>query len=220
MKKIGITGQNGFIGYHLRHTLCLHNTAFEVIHFERSYFDDTEKLDQFVSKCDVIVHLAALNRHEDTQFLYETNIKLVERLVGALQRTQSRAHVLMTSSTQEERDNFYGRSKRTGRLKLEAWAQESGGIFTGLIIPNVFGPFGHPFYNSVVATFCHQIARGQSPTIVDDAQLKLIYVGDLVNHLLESILKRENNSFFMITPTSEASVSEILETILLNISKL
>ena len=168
MIKVGITGSKGFVGYHLYQTLALQKDEFSLIEFDRSFFDDNQTLDAFVSSCDVIVHLAALNRHNDPQFIYETNTLLVKSLVASLKRTVSKAHLIISSSTQEERDNLYGKSKKEGRLLLSEWANQSGGSLSGLIIPNVFGPFGHPYYNSVIATFCHQIARGETTKIEID----------------------------------------------------
>jgi UDP-2-acetamido-2,6-beta-L-arabino-hexul-4-ose reductase len=210
MIKVGITGSKGFVGYHLYQTLSLQKDEFSLIEFDRSFFDDNQKLDAFVSSCDVIVHLAALNRHNDPQVIYETNTALVKNLVASLERTSSKAHVIISSSTQEERDNLYGKSKKEGRLMLSEWANQSGGRLTGLIIPNVFGPFGHPFYNSVIATFCHQIARGETPKIDIDGDLKLIYVGDLIGNVIQVIRRNDNTHELIIPHTAEAKVSEIL----------
>ena len=69
MKKIGITGQNGFVGYHLYQTINLFKEEFQLINFDRSFFEDDASLDEFVSQCDVIVHLAALNRHNDPEVI-------------------------------------------------------------------------------------------------------------------------------------------------------
>ena len=107
MSKVGITGQNGFIGSHLFNSLRLFKNEFELIIFEKSFFDNCEKLQDFVNKCDVIVHLAALNRHEDANVLYDTNILLVEKLIRALNQKKGKTHVIFSSSTQEEKDNLY-----------------------------------------------------------------------------------------------------------------
>lgn len=210
MKKIGITGQNGFIGYHLYQTLKLHPEEFQVVDFERSFFEKKEKLDEFVRQCDAIVHLAALNRHNDPEVIYATNTGLVKKLIASLERTKSSAHVLMSSSTQEERDNLYGQSKREGREMLASWAAGSAGVFTGMVIPNVFGPFGHPYYNSVVATFCHQVSHGEQPEIKVDGQLKLIYVGELVAKMVQVIREKTDSALYLVPHTAEAKVSEIL----------
>lgn len=210
MIKVGITGLQGFIGYHLYQTLKLFKEEFSLINFERSYFEDFQNLDSFVASCDVIVHLAALNRHIDSDLIYNTNISLVRILKASLERTSSKAHLIISSSTQEDRDNLYGRSKKEGRLLLSDWANQSGGRLTGMIIPNVFGPFGHPYFNSVIATFCHQIARNETPHIDVDGELKLIYVGDLVGQIVHAIRSNDNTHEVVIPHTAEAKVSKIL----------
>lgn len=209
--KVGITGQNGFVGYHLYQTLKLYKEEFTLIDFERRFFEDEEALDSFVAQCDVLVHLAALNRHNDPDIIYAINTDLVKKVVASLERTQSQAHVIISSSTQEERDNLYGKSKKEGRLLLSEWANISGGRLTGMVIPNVFGPFGHPYYNSVVATFCHQVSRDEEPKIDLDGQLKLIYVGELVAEIIKAIMVQDNTHELYIPHTAEAMVSEILD---------
>jgi UDP-2-acetamido-2,6-beta-L-arabino-hexul-4-ose reductase len=210
MLKIGITGQKGFVGTHLFNTLGLQSEVFERISFERSFFENNEALDAFVATCDVIVHLAALNRHNDPEVIYETNLNLVKLLIDALERTNSKPHVIISSSLQEEKDNLYGKSKKEGRELLANWALQSNATFTGMIIPNVFGPFGHPYYNSVIATFSHQIANGEIPKIEIDGHLKLIYVGELVAEIIKAIQNKNNDSKHTVKNTSEAKVSEIL----------
>jgi UDP-2-acetamido-2,6-beta-L-arabino-hexul-4-ose reductase len=112
MIKIGITGQSGFIGTHLFNFFGLKKDEVAQIPFEDSFFDDNLKLEEFVRQCDVIIHLAALNRYNDPQTIYDTNILLVKKLLKALDTTGSRPHILFSSSTQEERDNMFGKSKR------------------------------------------------------------------------------------------------------------
>jgi UDP-2-acetamido-2,6-beta-L-arabino-hexul-4-ose reductase len=213
MIKVGITGSKGFVGYHLYQTLALHKEEFSLIEFDRSFFDDNRSLDEFVSSCDVIVQLAALNRHNDPELIYETNTSLVKNLIASLERTASKAHLIISSSTQEERNNPYGKSKKEGRSLLSKWANQSGGRLTGLIIPNVFGPFGHPNYNSVIATFCYQIARDETPKIDVDGQLKLIYVGDLAQEIIKLIRNHDNTHELLIPFTAEAKVSEVLSSL-------
>jgi len=184
--KIGITGQSGFMGTHLFNYLGLQESV-ERIPFEDEYFQDHKKLQTFVKSCDVIVHLAAMNRHGDPQVIYDTNIELVNKLINACEATDSTPHILFSSSTQEERDNLYGKSKLDGRKLLENWAKRNNAQFTGLIIPNVFGPFGNPYYNSFIATFCHQLTHGEQPKIDVDGEVKLIYINELVQEIYEKI---------------------------------
>jgi UDP-2-acetamido-2,6-beta-L-arabino-hexul-4-ose reductase len=191
MIKVGITGQAGFVGTHLFNYLRLKKDEVQLIPFEDSFFTEPESLMNFVKSCDALVHLAAMNRHGDPQVIYDTNISLVNKLIGACEETASTPHIIFSSSSQEERDNLYGKSKRDGRELLEKWAIKNNAKFTGLIIPNVFGPFGNPYYNSVVATFCHQLTHNEQPRIDVDGELKLIYVGELVEVIWQKIKGEE-----------------------------
>ncbi|MFK5982667.1 MAG: NAD-dependent epimerase/dehydratase family protein [Flavobacteriaceae bacterium] len=189
--KLGITGQAGFIGTHLFNYLGLKKEVTR-IPFKREFFDDKEQLQEFVKTCDVIVHLAALNRHNDPQVIYDTNIDLVNKLIEACETTNSTPHILFSSSTQEEKENDYGKSKLAGRKLLEAWATKNNAKFTGLIIPNVFGPFGDPYYNSFIATFCHQLTHNEQPKIETDGEVKLIYVGELAQIIYNQFIKLQS----------------------------
>lgn len=208
--RIGITGQNGFIGNHLYHTIRLLMEEFELVDFDRSWFDQDDALGAFVKQCDVIVHLAALNRHEVSGFIYESNISLVQKLIAALERTSSRPHLIFSSSIQEGWGNEYGKSKQEGRALLADWAERSGAAFTGLIIPNVFGPFAKPFHNSVIATFCHQIIHRQKPAIIEDKDLPLMYIDELVALIIDKIRLKENKSEHILNPSCFIKVSEAL----------
>jgi UDP-2-acetamido-2,6-beta-L-arabino-hexul-4-ose reductase len=210
MYKVGVTGQNGFVGSHLFITLGLFPDLFESVPFERTWFDNPKKLDDFVSSCDVIVHLAALNRHHDPNEIYSKNTGLVENLIASLERTGSKPHLIISSSTQESSGNVYGKSKKQAREALAHWAEISGALFTGLIIPNVFGPFGQPNYNSFIATFCHKIARDEKPSIHVDAEVDLIYVNELVTLILEIIRSNTSNAAYFVPFTSQVKVSTIL----------
>lgn len=209
MIKIGITGQQGFLGLHLFNYLNL-DDSLDLIPFERNFFDDRNQLQEFVSQCEVIVHLAAMNRHEDPQVIYDTNISLVEKLVNACESVNAIPHIIFSSSTQEEKDNLYGKSKKVGGKKLEAWANDNNGKSTNLVIPNVFGPFGKPFYNSVVATFCHQVVSGVTPTIHNDGIVSLIYINELLEEFKSAIVE-EKTGKIKVPHRHEIFVSKLLE---------
>jgi len=213
MKKIGITGQSGFIGKHLRNTLNLFRDDYLCVNFNRSFFNDEIELDNFVRQCDVIVHLAAVNRHNDPGVIYATNIGMVKSLISSLVRTGSNAHVIFSSSLQEESENPYGKSKKDGRDLLIEWSEKSNGKLTGMVIPNVFGPFGRPYYNSVIATFSHQLSCGEAPEIQIDSLLKLIYVGELVKEIIQKINSCDCDHFYQVSHSHEAKVSELLATL-------
>src|SRR5664279_510331 len=214
MIKVGISGQSGFIGSHLYNYLNLKKEEIVLVPFEDFFFSENSHLENVVKQCDIIVHLAAMNRHGNPQVIYDTNISLVKSLIDVCLKTNSLPHILFSSSTQEDRDNLYGKSKLDGRILFEKWAEASNASFTGLVIPNVFGPFGNPFYNSVVATFCHQLTHNIQPNIDVDAGMKLIYVGELVHEIYSQIIEPRTPDTAIrtvhIASTSESKVSEIL----------
>lgn len=198
MIKVGITGQPGFVGTHLYNMLGLVNDEFERVSFEDAFFQDENRLRNFVKRCDVIVHLAAMNRHPDPKVIYRTNIQLVKQLIDAMVAEKVTPYVLFSSSTHEELDNEYGNSKREGRSLLEEWARQNGASFTGMVVPNVYGPFGRPNYNSFIATFCYKLTHGETPHVLQDSDVRLIYVGNLCNYILNKIREVRNFSFSII----------------------
>jgi UDP-2-acetamido-2,6-beta-L-arabino-hexul-4-ose reductase len=210
MIKVGITGNDGFIGYHLTSFLRVQENI-ELIPFELEYFNSASKLENFVSQSDVIVHLAGVNRHHDQNELYKINIKLTEKLITAASNAKSNPYIIFSSSTQEEKYNPYGNSKRKSRELLEKWAKENKTDFTGLIIPNVFGPFGQPFYNSFISTFSYQLNNNEIPKIETDSKINLIYVFDLVKLIHNLIINRSQESKVIVPHIGSGKVSEILE---------
>lgn len=207
--KIGITGKNGFVGTHLFNYLNLQK-GVKIVNFEKSFFEDEHQLRNFVKQCDVIVHLAAINRHNDPEIIYKTNTKLVQDLIKSMEHENVTPHVIFSSSTQEERDNEYAKSKKKGRDLFIKWANKNNALFSGLIIPNVFGPFGSPYYNSVIATFSYQLTHNEVPKIDNDGALKLIYVGELINEIFRVIINKQGQHYSLIPFSYELKVSEIL----------
>ncbi|MCK9627008.1 MAG: NAD-dependent epimerase/dehydratase family protein [Bacteroidales bacterium] len=187
MISVGITGQAGFVGTHLYNHLGLQPEKYKRIPFEDNFFNDASLLRNFVKQCDVIIHLAAMNRHPDPQVIYDTNINLVQELIDAMEIEGVTPHVMFTSSTQEELDNLYGKSKRTGRELLELWAKRKGASFSGLVVPNVYGEFSRPNYNTFIATFAYKLINGEQPKIITDSIVKLIYVGSLCKFIIKQI---------------------------------
>ena len=129
MIRVGITGSNGFIGLHFCRTLELNANKFELIEFKRDWFNENVNLDSFVSKCDIILHLAGLNRHSEESVIYNTNVELAERLIESFKRTNFKGQVIFSSSIQEERNNVFGNSKKMSRELLSKWANESDAKF-------------------------------------------------------------------------------------------
>jgi len=207
--KIGITGQNGFIGYHLTQTIKYKHSDYILVVFQNSFFEKESLLKEFVSTCDVIVHLSGVNRAETDEEVYGDNIKLNTLLKKALIDANFKGHLLFASSSQEKGDSLYGKAKKESREFLEKTINSLGGKFTGLIIPNVFGPFCKPNYNSFVATFCSKILNDEPPEVIQDANVPLLYVGNLVEQILE-VIRNPKGSLFEIRPDLEVKVTEVL----------
>jgi len=207
--KVGITGQGGFVGSHLYNYLNLMDDI-QLIGFKKSYFENQSSLCAFVSQCDVIVHLSAMNRHDDPQVIYDVNVGLVKKLLSACVEQKVTPKILFSSSTQEDADNPYGLSKKDGGDLIAAWAEKHNAPYVNMVIPNVFGPFGKPYYNSVVATFCHQLTHGEEPSIINDGNIKMIYINELTEVIYE-LIKSSQNGKFKIEHKHEIKVSALLE---------
>lgn len=180
--KIGVTGVNGMVGFHVRGVLRGQKDV-EVIGADRTTFALPGALDEFVSSVDSIVHLAGMNRGDDAE-IEATNIDLTSALIAACERASHRPHIFFASSTHVMRDTAYARSKRECTRLLAAWAARTGAPFTNLILPHIFGEGGKPFYNSVVSTFCHQLARGETPEIINDGELELVHAQEVAEKIM------------------------------------
>jgi len=210
MIKIGITGQSGFLGTHLYNTLGLFPDEFTLIPFKDEFFLDDNNLVEFVTKCDTIVHLAAVNRHTDPSILYQTNLDLTNKLIAALEKSGTKPHLLISSSIHEDSNNIYGNSKKVARETLANWASKNKAPFTGYLFPNIFGPFGNPFYNSFIATFCHQLTHNEQPKILIDSQVPLVYVDEVVKYIIQDIRHPKTEEKKQMPASSNKNVTEIL----------
>jgi len=208
--KVGITGMVGFVGSHLRDNLKQHKDI-EVLPFEDSYYQNPAAFIDFAKKADVIVHLAGVNRDEP-QVVYQKNIELMEKLLEFIDASGNKPYILFSSSTQIEKDNEYSKGKKRAMELLQQWAEKKDASAVSMVIPNVFGDGGRPFYNSVVATFCYQVTHGEKPTILKDGQMSMIYINDLVSDIYKLIKDRKKGyRIEYIKPRAEIKVSELLD---------
>jgi UDP-2-acetamido-2,6-beta-L-arabino-hexul-4-ose reductase len=187
--RILVTGANGFIGKNLVARLN-ELTNIKVTTFVRG--DDIASLPKLVAQADAVVHLAGENRPDDEAVFLQVNAGLTLALSDAIQHewatTARYVPLVLASSIQAERDNPYGRSKLAAEEMVHALAQETGNPCVVFRLPGVFGKWCKPDYNSVVATFCHNLARDLPIQINDpDASVRLVYVDDVVNAILEAL---------------------------------
>ena len=187
--RIGITGAQGFLGWHLRAFLHARSNML-VILAGRSVMGDPQKLRHLVAGVDAIVHLAGANRGED-RTIRDTNIELAEKLVAACTAAGTKPHILFANSTHYTRPTAYGESKRIAAEKLAAHAAKAQATFTNLVMPHVFGEGCRPHYNSAVATFCHQLANDGVPRIIQDGELELIHAQRLSEQIAAIVERRE-----------------------------
>ena len=211
--KIGITGQDGFIGYHLSQTIKYKFEEYEIVPFERRFLENNKLLNSFVSYCDVIVHLAGVNRANSEEEVYSSNIEINAALKESLINVSFKGHLIFASSLQEDSESLYGKAKKESRIFLEQTISKLRGKFTGLIIPNVFGPFCKPDYNSFIATFCSKIIIDQNPEITQDSKVPLIYIGNLVGQIVKNIQSDNQVKHNKILCDIEIRVSEVLRTL-------
>jgi UDP-2-acetamido-2,6-beta-L-arabino-hexul-4-ose reductase len=144
-----------------------------VLAIGRTTFDQRDELERIVAECDVIVHLAGQNRGPDDE-VERTNVTLATSLARAMRRG-GRAQVVFADSIQRDDDTPYGRSKAAAAVILGDSTHRHGGTFADVVLPNVFGEHGRPFSNSVVSTFCHQLATDASPRVMVDRELELLH---------------------------------------------
>ena len=210
--KILVTGADGFIGRNLRVALG-EREGFDVLAVTRVTSD--AELAALVMQADAVIHLAGVNRPQDPAEFAIGNMDFTQRLCDALVATARAIPVAFASSIQAERDNPYGQSKRAAEESLQAYAASSGAGVGLYRLVNVFGKWSRPDYNSAVATFCHNIARGL-PVRIDnpDAVVQLVYVDDVVAELLRFLGDPPQNAAFLDAgPVYTITVGELARQI-------
>lgn len=198
--KVLVTGSRGFIGKNLVQRLLSDECAevSEVLEFDQD--TDPSLLDSHCAECDFVIHLAGVNRPRNLEEFTSGNVDLTTRLLGLL-RDRGGCPVLLSSSAQAALDNPYGASKKAAEDAVFAYAAETGSSVFVYRLPGVFGKWSRPNYNTVVATFCHNIARDLPITVNDpDAELVLAYVDDVVDEFI-AVLRG------VVAPSADAPLS-------------
>ncbi len=186
--KVLITGSNGFIAKNLMVRLS-ELEGFETVMFTRQ--TPEERLPDLVADIYAVVHLAGVNRPLLPEEFVSGNTGLTKNLCKALFESGRSVPVIFSSSTQAALDNPYGKSKLDAELALRNYAAQSGAPVYIYRLPNVFGKWCKPDYNSVVATFCHNLAKGLPIQINDsNAALSLVYVDDVVDEFIRILTNK------------------------------
>lgn len=173
VQRIAMTGGSGFLGWHLRCHLKS-AAATQARDLSERDFESVEALAAALGEANTVFHLAGMNRGAEAE-VYETNLWLAQRLMDAMDLQGITPTILFANSTHSQGDTAFGRSKREAAGLLADWAKARGARFVNVILPHLFGEGGRPFYNSGFATFCHQLAKGEEPQILNDGQVELLH---------------------------------------------
>lgn len=208
--KVLITGANGFVGQNLIAHLS-ERSDVEILRFTRE--DALASLPGLVAHVDCIFHLAGVNRPQDPAEFHTGNTDLTLALCEAVKASGRRVPVIYTSSIQAALDNPYGRSKHGAEQALLDLAKSHGVPVQVFRLPNVFGKWAKPNYNSAVATFCHNIARGLPIQINDpQARITLVYIDDVIRHFVAVMDgKLADGPLVEVEPQYSVSVGELSE---------
>jgi len=222
--KILITGANGFVGKNLTEALKNIKSGKDKTRGDLKIEDiflydiDTEKalLDEYCRECDFVFHLAGVNRPKETSEFMEGNFGFTSTLLDTLKKYNNTCPVMISSSIQAALDNPYGLSKKAGEDLMFAYSKETGANVLVYRLPNVFGKWCRPNYNSAVATFCNNIAN-DLPIQVNDrsVNMTLVYIDDVVDELIRALAKNENRegAYCKVPIEHKITLGEIVDLI-------
>lgn len=211
--KILVTGANGFVGKNL--VAELKNRGFnEIFEFDRD--SSIQLLDSYTKECNFVFHLAGVNRPKDEKEFMEGNFGLTSNLLELLKKNNNHAPVLITSSIQAEKDNPYGKSKKAGEDLLFKYSQETGSRVYVYRLPNLFGKWSRPNYNSVVSTFCHNITRGLDIQVNNlSTELNLCYIDDVIEEFFQALYGNptKQDEFCIVPVAHQITLGNLAELI-------
>lgn len=217
--RVLITGASGFIGRNLQQHLA-ERADVEILPITRD--SSGEDMAKSVSRADFVFHLAGVNRPKDLAEFHEGNAGFTEQLCELLAQKSHdegvRVPLVFSSSIQAVQDNPYGRSKLNAEAVVFALRTRCSMPVHVFRLPNVFGKWSRPNYNSVVATFCHNIAHDLPIQVNDsDAPVSLVYVDDVVRRFLQLLdgaaASPDSDGFERVQPVYHTTVGDLAESI-------
>ncbi len=211
--KILVTGAKGFVGKNL--VAELRNKSYTDI-FEVDIDTSKELLNIYAKECEFVFHLAGVNRPKDEKEFMEGNFGFTSELLDLLKKHKNNSPVLITSSIQAERDNPYGKSKKAGEDLIFNYAKEVNAKAFVYRLPNVFGKWSRPNYNTVVATYCHNIARDIEIQVnAPEAELSLVYIDDVIEEFIFALEENGNkvDKFYKIPVVHFIKLGELADLI-------
>lgn len=222
--KILVTGAKGFVGKNLVSALYNIKNGKDRTHpelnieeiFEFDIDTDDSLLNKYCKEADFVFNLAGINRPQKTEEFMEGNFGFGEKLLNLLKENNNTCPVMLSSSIQAELDNPYGRSKKAGEDLVFEYGKETGAEVLVYRLPNLFGKWCKPNYNSVIATFCHNIANDLPITVNDPSvMLTLVYIDDLVDELISALsgLEHREGVFCRVKTEHNVTLGEIADLI-------
>jgi len=223
MKRVLITGAKGFVGRNLiaelKNRNLYHQQAkpstedlYEIYAYD---IDSTkEELDYFTTQCDFVCHLAGVNRPKSEEEFMEGNFGFTSELLNLLNKNDNSAPILITSSIQAELNNPYGESKKAGEELIFAYGETVGTDVYVYRLVNLFGKWCRPNYNSVIATFCHNIAHGLSISVNNaSVVLRLCYIDDVVDEFISAIDGQANvlGKFCEVSTSHKVTLGRVVD---------
>jgi UDP-2-acetamido-2,6-beta-L-arabino-hexul-4-ose reductase len=201
-----VTGAGGFIGKNL--IAALETEGHNVLSFRRQH--TYEILRQYAEEAEFVFHLAGVNRPEKEEEFMEGNWNLTRQLLQLLKEGGKQTPLVLSSSIQAELDNPYGESKLAAEEEVVRYQSETGAPVTIYRLPNVFGKWARPDYNSVTATFCHRIARGEPIQVNNpDAVLTLVYIDDVIQEFMKQLHSEKEGLFKEVSITHQVKLAEL-----------
>jgi UDP-2-acetamido-2,6-beta-L-arabino-hexul-4-ose reductase len=201
IKRISITGENGFLGSHLK-SKFLGDKSFEYVPLGRNFGESISKL----KTGDILIHAASVHRDIIPENVYRKNMEINEALISMLNKNNQYINIIFVSSIQESLDNPYGRSKKDGKLLFQNYCKLNNTLCISHRLPNIFGPGAKPESTSFVATFCYNIHNNIACKYNSNI-VNLCYIEDAV----EKIAKLSwDNVDFETTQTTVESVYFLL----------
>ena len=210
-----ITGARGFMGKNLRSALtgrC--GDAHRLMLLDMPHTE--EELLAAAAEADFVFHLAGVNRPTDPADFQKGNADFTRQLLTLLKERGKRPPVLLSSSIQAALENPYGQSKLSAEQAVADYGRETGSAVYLYRLPNVFGKWSRPNYNSAVATFCHNVARGLPITVNDPSvTLRLVYIDDVVEEFLRAMegQPHREGEWCTVQPVHEVNLGHMAELI-------
>lgn len=207
IKKVGVTGLNGFLGRHISWLLSTTKDEIEIISIPISSINDEQVLPKLLVGLDVLVHLARIHPNDVSmpEDVYSGNIDLAKKIISALDSIKATPYIIFASSSQITKENPYGRAKKEIGSMLREWGVAHNAHITNLIIPNEFGESGIPGRTSVVSTFCDDLVHNRDSKVSSGVTVSLIHAQAVAASVLGLVRDPQNEDVVLVGRDMEVS---------------